>query len=188
MLLTLRIQNLREISWNGRIYILRLWTKIEQSNSDSPGFNLLGNQCYYNYTELYNYIRGNTGMESHYRRYLTKARHDGPQWVSEAKPFARLPYYFPLESLSLLVRKGVREVDHKISFLAEWESEWTRVSHTFTSLNLIEEKLAHNWAPKPPLVKCTLISTKPHRDLQPDVHSSHGNLEEAFCALQDLVT
>lgn len=45
------------------------------------------------------------------------------------------------------------------------------MSHTFTSLNLIEEKLAHNWAPKSPLVKCTLISTKPHRDLQPDVHS-----------------
>lgn len=112
MLLTLRIQNLREISWNGRIYILRLWTKIEQSNSDSPGFNLLENQCYYNHTELYNYICGNTGMELHYCRYLTKARHDGPRWVSEAKPFARLPYYFPLESLSLLVRMGVREVDH----------------------------------------------------------------------------
>ena len=66
----------------------------------------------------------------------------------------------------------------KTSFL-EWESEWTRVSHTFTSLNLIEEKLAHNWAPKPPLVKCTLISTKLHKDLQPGVHSSHGDLEEA---------
>lgn len=63
----------------------------------------------------------------------------------------------------------------KTSFLGEWESEWTRVSHThtFTLSNLIEEGLvdscelpSHLWSSIP-------------KDLQPVVQSRGRNLDKA---------
>lgn len=105
--LTLRIQNLREISWNYRIYVLRLWTKVEQWSSDSPGFNLLGHQCW-NYIKLCNCIN------------VTQARIHITADISQ-KPGINLPgeslklrhllicSINSLWSLFFCVRKGVSE-------------------------------------------------------------------------------